>query len=282
MLAPTARLGILERVQLTDASSRSARGWLASWVAPIDPHHFREGVKVMTPLSLAIAVWGIVTGVAMVNSGMPVWLGVLMTVTVYAGSAQLSALPLLALGTPLPIVWATALVVNLRFVIFAASSRAAFTQLPFRQRMLAGYVNGDLGFALFSLRFADDEERGNPEQWGYFYGVAVTNWVVWEISSVVGLLVGGLAPTEWGLELAAYLALLAVLVPLAVKVPAMVGVAVAVVLSLLTVSWPMRSGLLVAVLGGVVVAMAAEQAGTRWQLAGRFPAPWTARRKAGR
>ena len=92
-----------------------------SWVAPIDRRSFRDGIRVMTPLSLAIAVWGVVTGVAMVNSGMPVWAGVLMTVTVYAGSAQLSALPLLALGTPLPIVWATALVVNLRFVIFAAS-----------------------------------------------------------------------------------------------------------------------------------------------------------------
>lgn len=232
----------------------------------------------MVPLSLAITVWGLVTGVAMVNSGMPVWLGILMTLTVYAGSAQLAALPLLAIGTPLPIVWVTALVVNLRFVIFAASSRAAFTGLPFRQRVLAGYVNGDLGFALFSLRFADDTERGNPQQWGYFYGVAATNWVVWEISSIAGLLLGGLAPTEWGLELAAYLALLAVLVPLAVKVPAMVGVAVSVVLSLLTVSWPMRSGLLVAVLGGVAVAMAAEQAGERWHLADRWSLP--ARRKA--
>ena len=276
VLAGSARFGILERVQLTDASPRAARGmrgWLWSWVAPIDPRAFREGVKVMLPLSVAITVWGVVTGVAMVNQGMPLWAGILMTVTVYGGSAQLAALPLLALGTPLPVVWATALVVNLRFVIFAASSRGAFVGLPLRQRTLAGYVNGDLGFALFSLRFADETERGNPEQWGYFYGVAVANWLVWEVSSVAGLLVGGLAPTEWGLELAAYLALLAVLVPLAVKVPSMVGVAVAVVLSLLTVSWPMRSGLLVAVAGGVAVAMAAEVAGQRWRLAERWPFP---------
>jgi predicted branched-subunit amino acid permease len=277
-LADASHLGILERVQLTDTAPRSVRGWMSSWVPPIEPHAFREGVKVMVPLSLAITVWGLVTGVAMVNSGMPVWLGILMTLIVYAGSAQLAALPLLAIGTPLPIVWVTALVVNLRFVIFAASSRAAFTGLPFRQRVLAGYVNGDLGFALFSLRFAEETERGNPQQWGYFYGVALTNWVVWEVSSIVGLLLGGLAPTEWGLELAAYLALLAVLVPLAVKLPAMVGVAVAVVLSLLTVSWPMRSGLLVAVLGGVVVAMVAEQAGERWRLAERWSLP--RRRKA--
>jgi predicted branched-subunit amino acid permease len=232
----------------------------------MDRSSFREGVKVMTPLALAIGVWGVVTGVALVNAGMPVWIGVLMTITVFAGSAQLAALPLLALGTPLPVVWATALVVNLRFVIFAASSRSVFLGRPMKQRILAGYVNGDLGFALFSLRFADDVERGNPEQWGYFYGLGFMNWIVWQVSSIAGLLLGGLAPTEWGLELAAYLALVAVLVPLAAKLPAVAGVVTAVVLSLVTVGWPMRSGLLVAVGGGVVVALAAEQFGDRWKV----------------
>lgn len=241
--------------------SAVTRGWLA----PIDRTSFRSGVLAMTPLGLAIGVWGVVTGVAMVNSGMPVWLGLIMTLTVYAGSAQLAVLPLLAIGTPLPVVWLTAMVVNLRFVIFAASSRSAFVGLPLRQRILAGYVNGDLGFAMFSLRFADDPERGNPVQWGYFYGLAWVNWLVWQISSVIGLFVGNLAPEDWGLGLAPYLALTAVLVPLALTIPAIAGVVAAVVVSLVTVSWPMRSGLLAAVVVGVAVALVAEGVSDRWR-----------------
>lgn len=231
------------------------------WLAPVDHRSYREGVRAMAPFALAIAVWGFVTGVAMVNSGMPIPVGVLMTLTVFAGSAQLAVLPLLAVGAPLPVVWVTALIVNLRFVIFAASSRSAFVHLPLRQRVLAGYLNGDLGFALFSLRFADDPERGTPVQWGFFYGGAVVNWVVWQVASIAGLLLGGLAPTDWGLELAAYLALVAVLVPMATKFPAIVGVVVAVVLSLVTVRMPLRLGLLVSVAAGVCIAMVAE----RWQ-----------------
>jgi predicted branched-subunit amino acid permease len=238
------------------------------WVAPIDPLAYREGVRAMAPFTVAIVVWGFVTGVAMVNYGMPVAIGLLMTVTVYAGSAQLAVLPLLAVGAPLPIVWATALVVNLRFVIFAATSRPAFVGLTLRQRLLAGYVNGDLGFAMFSLRFRDDPVRGSPEQWGYFYGGALLNWAAWQVSSIAGLLLGGLAPTDWGLELAAYLALVAVLVPMATKLPAATGVIVAVVLSLVTVGMPLRLGLLVSVAAGVSVAMVAE----RWQ-ADRRAAP---------
>ena len=187
------------------------------WIAPVDPSGFREGARAMWPFGVAISIWAFVTGVAMVNTGMPVAIGLVMTLTVFAGSVQLAVLPLLAVGAPLPLVWVTAMIVNLRFVIFAATSRPAFVHLSLRQRLLAGYLNGDLGFALFSLRFADDPERGNPVQWGYFYGGAVVNWSIWQVASIAGLIPGGLAPASWGLEVAAYLALVAVLVPMPVS-----------------------------------------------------------------
>lgn len=52
---------------------------------------------------------GIVTGVAMVRSGLGVWLPVLMSlvVVVFAGSAQLASLPLIATGAPMWVVWAS-------------------------------------------------------------------------------------------------------------------------------------------------------------------------------
>ena len=225
---------------------------------PLDRATYREGLRVMAPLGIAIGVWGLVTGVAMVNAGLSVPLALFMTLTVYAGSAQLAVLPLLAAGAPLPVVWVTSLIVNLRFVIFAAASRRAFVHLPWPKRVLAGYLNGDLGFALFSQRFADADEQGNPEQWGFFYGCAIGNWVAWQVASVAGILLGGLAPKDWGLELAAYLALVAVLIPMMHKAPAIAGVVTSTIVAVLTVTLPMRTGLLVAVGAGVVVAMAAE------------------------
>jgi len=252
-LSERGRIAILWGVQLTAVRD--------TWIPPIDRQAFREGVRAMMPMALAISVWGVVTGVAMVNQGMSVALGLLMTCTVFAGSAQLAVLPLLAVGAPLPVVWATALVVNLRFVIFAASSRRSFVDLSFRQRVLAGYLNGDLGFALFSQRFADDPDRGSPVQWGYFYGGALVNWVVWQTASVTGIVLGGFAPSAWGLELAAYLALIAVLVPMCTRLPAVAGLVVAVVVSVVTVELPMRLGLLAAVAAGVAVAMLGEQFG---------------------
>lgn len=228
------------------------------WIAPFTKESYREGIGAMMPLALAISVWGVVTGVAIVNAGMTVSIALVFTLLVFAGSAQLATLPLLAVGAPLWVVWITAALVNLRFVIFSAASRSYFITLPWRQRLLAGYLNGDLGFALFQRRFADDTERGTAEQYGYFYGGAMVNWVAWQIASIAGILLGGLAPTQWGLELAASLALLAVLIPMANKFPAVAGIVVTAVLSVLTVGMPMKLGLLVSVLVGGAVAMAAD------------------------
>lgn len=212
----------------------------------------------MTPLAFAIAVWGLVTGVAMVGAGMTVPIAILLSLTVFAGSAQLATLPLLAVGAPMPVVYATALLVNLRFVIFAAASRSYFSHLTRKERLWAGYLNGDLGFALFQTRYRNATERGTPEQLGFFYGTAVVNWVAWQVASIAGILLGGLAPTSWGLDLAASLALLGVLVPMANRFPTVAGIVVTGVLAVLTVGMPMKLGLLLSVAVGACVALVAE------------------------
>src|SRR5215212_7054509 len=105
---------------------------------------FRRGVGDMLGPSLGISAWALVTGVAMVKAGLSIPIAVAMTLFVYAGSAQLSALPLIAAGAPLWVLWATAFCVNLRFVIFSAQWRKYFGHLPRWQRLVLGYLAVDL------------------------------------------------------------------------------------------------------------------------------------------
>lgn len=84
---------------------------------------FRRGARDMSGISLGIAAWGLVAGVAMVKSGLGVPLSVFMSLVVFAGSSQLASLPLIAAGAPIWVVWATALCVNLRFVVFSVQWR---------------------------------------------------------------------------------------------------------------------------------------------------------------
>lgn len=251
-------MSVIPRNDLMSIVGRAGRAACRVVVPPLDPSAFRAGARNMGPAGVAIAAWGLVTGVALVEGGLSVPMALVMTFTVFAGSAQLAVLPLLASGAPLAVVWITATLVNLRFVIFSAAARSFFGTLPWRQRLFSSYLNGDINFALFMQRFGDATERGTPEQWGFFFGGASVNWIAWQASSVAGILLGGLAPTAWGLELAAVLALVAVLIPMIVRLPAVLGVVVAATLSIATVRVPLKLGLLLSVVAGVVVAVLAE------------------------
>nr|NDG08092.1 branched-chain amino acid ABC transporter permease [Oxalobacteraceae bacterium] len=94
-----------------------------------------------------------VTGAAMMQSGLPLWQSLLMTLVVYAGSAQLAALPLLAAGAPVWVIAFTALMVNFRFVIFSAVIGPHFQHLSWRKRLWYGYNNVDLVMGFFPQRF---------------------------------------------------------------------------------------------------------------------------------
>ena len=80
---------------------------------------------VISPM-IAVGIWGFVTGIAMVKSGLSELQAGLMTAFVYAGSAQLTALPLIESGAPLWLIMVAALVVNIRFIIFGAALQPYF------------------------------------------------------------------------------------------------------------------------------------------------------------
>ena len=92
----------------------------------------------MLGTAIGIAAWGLITGVAMGNSGLPLPLMALMSLLVFAGSAQLAVLPLMSSGAPIWVVWATALCVNLRFMIFSAGWRPYLMDYPRWERVRMG------------------------------------------------------------------------------------------------------------------------------------------------
>ena len=128
---------------------------------------FGEGVRNMAPVAMGIGAWGLMTGVAMVKSGMSVFESVAMTLLVYAGSSQLAAIPLLVAGAPFWVVLATGFCVNLRFVVFSLHLRPYLMHMPRWRRILHGYLTADMSYALFTRRFPqpsdDPAERAERE-----------------------------------------------------------------------------------------------------------------------
>ncbi len=162
----------------------------------------------MLGTAIGIGAWGLITGVAMGKSGLPMGVVLFMSLVVFAGSAQLAVLPLMSGGAPLWVVWATALCVNLRFVIFSAQWRPYFVGYPLGQRLRLAYLTADLNYVLFMRRFP--QPKPAPEQLPYFWGGIVCNWTAWQLPSLIGILLADAVPLHWGLGFAGTLALLGV------------------------------------------------------------------------
>ena len=220
---------------------------------------FRAGVKAVGPALVATSTWGLVTGVAMVKSGLTESAALTMTLLVYAGSAQLTALPLIATGAPLWLIFAAGFIVNLRFVIFGAALHPYFRDLSWPRRLAYGYLATDMAFVLFMPRYGDATVRGTVEQRWFFIGTAAPGWLAWQVSSILGIALGAMVPAGWSLDFAAVLALLAITVPLASSRPMLISLLAAGLVAWVGQLLPLRLGLLAAVAAGIVAGLAAER-----------------------
>jgi predicted branched-subunit amino acid permease len=218
---------------------------------------FREGLKMGMPTLFGIAAWGLVVGVAMVKTNLTVLQALGMTLFVFAGSAQLASLPLMAVGAPIWVIFATALVVNLRFVIFSALLAPHFAHLPWHKRFILGYTAGDLTVALFLQRFPGDAPALGKVS--YLKGLLYPNWAAWQIGSIAGIFIGSQIPTQWGLGFAGTLAIVCVGIPLITNRVVLAGVSVASVVAVWAYHWPFKLGILAAVIAGMLVAMAVQE-----------------------
>ncbi|CAK7060223.1 MAG: hypothetical protein MESAZ_01590 [Saezia sanguinis] len=220
---------------------------------------FMQGIRDMFSLAPGFGAWGLVTGMAMVKAGMPVDLAIWMSVLVYAGSAQLAALPLMITGAPIWIVLLAGFCVNLRFVIFSLQWRPYFVRYAWWQRWLAGYLCGDLTYVLFMRRFPKTDWR--EDQMPYFWGNVGVNWAIWQGAALVGIVLGNMIPEGWGIQFAAVLAILAVtFTMLSGWITWFTMVVAALVVVFARDVFPFDLNIVVAIITAVVAALIAEKA----------------------
>lgn len=223
---------------------------------------FALGVREMAAVSPGLAAWGLMTGVAMVNSGMSVIESVAMTLLVFAGSSQLAAIPLIAAGAPAMVILATSFCVNLRFVVFSAHLRAYVMHLPLAKRVLTGYLTADLSYVLFVRRYAHpaQDAEGRAAQLAYLSGGMAFNWLSWQTASMLGIALAHSVPPSWGLGFAGILALLGVASSLTTSRLRVLSAALAGMAAVAAFALPFRLNIVVAIAVAVVLCLLTETA----------------------
>lgn len=161
----------------------------------------------MIPLWLGVVPFAVAYAVTARAGGLSVLDTQLMSLAVFAGSAQFSAAGLFGQGAgALPILLTTFLL-NVRHVLYGLSLGRAIPMTPVQRA--------------FGAVFMTDEAYGmtiasGASTFGFYLGAALSLYLVWNLATLAGALLGGVLPdpAKLGVDFVFPLAFLGLLVPL--------------------------------------------------------------------
>jgi len=214
----------------------------------------RQALADVIPLAIPAIPFGFVVGLAATESAMPQWVAWLTAPLIFAGAAQLAMITLAGTASLWAVITAV-LVINTRHLMYSAALAPTFRAQPRWMRWVGPFFMVDQTFALAALQ----THRSPADFRRYYLTVALTLYAIWNVVVPLGMLVGPIVPDSWRLDFAPPI-MFAGLTLFAIKrVPAAVAAIVGGFVSLATVDFRDRLGIVVGALAGVVAGAIAEQ-----------------------
>ena len=93
----------------------------------------------------------------------------------------------------------------------------------------------------------------------YFLGAGFTFWTLWMVFTAAGVVLGPAIPPEWGVEFAAPVLFVSLMMSASDRRDKLAAVALAMGLTYLLASLPNRAGILIAVIASVCIMLFATQ-----------------------
>lgn len=214
-----------------------------------DRRAFLDGVRAMLPLLLSVAPFGLVIGVTVAELGVPHLAGWSLGWLVYAGSAQLAAVGLLASSASAWVVVASVAVINLRIGLYSAALAPHWRGTSKAWRLLASYLLIDPSFAVGTQSY--DGSRPKREAHRHYLGAALVLWAGWLTVIAIGVTAGAALPSALRLESIGPLYIVALVVMAVRDTAAKVGVAVATVTAVVASLLPLHLGPAVGMVAGL-------------------------------
>jgi predicted branched-subunit amino acid permease len=221
---------------------------------------FFAGVRGALPILIGVIPFAMISGVAAVSVGLTFFETLGMSVIVFAGASQLAVFQLMSIGSPWIIMVLTAWVINLRFMMYSATLAPYLQKLSVGQKALVAYMLSDQAFGISVSHFVANEKVSH--RW-YYFGAALTVWVAWQISAIIGSLLGALVPASWGFDFAFPLSFMALMFAALRDYPTVVAALVGGIIAVLAKGLPYNTGLVLAMSLGIAAGYFAESLKTQ-------------------
>ncbi len=159
-------------------------------------HCIWRGVRATIPIALGVAPFGVAYGTVAAGSMAP-WQAQLMSLTVFAGTAQFITASMLSEGAAYLPVLLTGVLINLRLLLLSAALAPHVAKAPRALQPVLAQLLTDESFAVSVAEF---EQRS--ADWRFFVGSGLAIFCVWQVSTAVGIVFGAAIPAGLGLDFA--------------------------------------------------------------------------------
>ena len=174
---------------------------------------FFAGIKDGIPIGLGYLSVSFTFGIMAVNSGLPVWTAVLISMTNLTSAGQFAGIGLINAGAPYIEMALAQLVINLRYALMSLSlTQKTDKSFNLLHRLILSFGITDEVFAVAS---------GKPHEIGakYMYGLITIPYFGWAMGTLIGAVAGSILPDSVtsAMNIAIYGMFLAIIIPPAKK-----------------------------------------------------------------
>ena len=207
----------------------------------------------MLPILIGIVPFAAVAGLAGTHNGLTTLQTATFSLLAFAGAAQIAAQDLMGNGAAAGVVVTTALVINLRFMIYSATLAPMFLGTNRLQRVIASYVLTDHAVALTLTQTQESMPR--RDRVAFYFGASLVFWSTWQVCSFVGSFLGSL-PDGGLIAFAVPVSFLALLAPQLTERPKICAAVVGAVVAVAGAGLPANLGMMLGTLAGLASGVA--------------------------
>ena len=171
---------------------------------------FLRGAIDVLPLMIPVVPFGIIFGAIGIELGFGPYLTYATSIIIFSGASQIVILQLLSAGASPLISITSSSFVSTRHLLYGAVVSQHLGHLSMYWKVGLSYLLTDQAFAVSNEYLKKNSE--NKFKHFHLVGSGLTLWFIWQVTTIIGIILGSIVPDELGLTFTIPLTFLALLV----------------------------------------------------------------------
>ena len=201
--------------------------------------NFLRGFYDVCPLLLPVVPFGIIFGAIGIELGFGPYITYATSIIIFSGASQIVFFQLLSNGASSIIAITSSSVVSTRHLLYGAVVAQYLSKLSIIWKVFLCYLLTDQSFAVSQDYF----KKNSKDEYKHYHllGAGLTLWTVWQVTTIIGILLGSIVPEELGLTFTIPLTFLALLVSYFRKIDHLFVIFISGLLSIIFYEAPFKS-----------------------------------------